>query len=222
MDSVTSILGLILGAGFVVQVVMLILVIMSVYSWTIILSKKKVLIDSRRDITAFHNIFLADPNLKKLHEQIPQIVSQRTAMQSIFGSGYGEFIHTKSVSNQSLVMNSERAYRSMSTTANNEIDRLDSGLSVLAMIASSSPYIGLFGTVWGIMHSFIGLASVKQATIAIVAPGIAEALIATAFGLFAAIPATIAYNRLLSQVEGINNKYVAFIEELFVIFQRQK
>jgi biopolymer transport protein TolQ len=90
------------------------------------------------------------------------------------------------------------------------------------MIASSSPYIGLFGTVWGIMHSFIALASVKQATIAIVAPGIAEALIATAFGLFAAIPATIAYNRLVSQVEEIGNQYTAFVEELFVILQRQQ
>jgi len=222
MDNVTSILSLIVGAGFVVQLVMFILVAMSIYSWTIIVAKKKILMDSKRDIRAYHNIFLADPNLKKLHEQIPQIVSQRSPMQSIFGSGYGEFSHTKSTSNQSLMMNSERAYRSMSTTANNEIDRLDKGLSVLAMIASSSPYIGLFGTVWGIMHSFIGLASVKQATIAIVAPGIAEALIATAFGLFAAIPATIAYNRLISQVEDINNKYMAFIEELFVIFQRQK
>lgn len=222
MDSVTSVLSLIMAAGFVVQVVMIILVGMSVYSWTIIMSKKKILMDSQKDITAFHNIFLADPNLKTLYKQMPQIVSQRSAMEGIFAAGYGEFIHTKSVSNQSLVMNSERAYRSMSTVANNEVDRLDGGLSVLAMIASSSPYIGLFGTVWGIMHSFIGLASVKQATIAIVAPGIAEALIATAFGLFAAIPATIAYNRLISQVEDINNKYMAFIEELFVIFQRQK
>jgi biopolymer transport protein TolQ len=90
------------------------------------------------------------------------------------------------------------------------------------MIASSSPYIGLFGTVWGIMHSFIGLASVKQASIAVVAPGIAEALIATAFGLFAAIPATIAYNRLISQVGEIDNQYSAFTEKMFVIFQRQK
>jgi biopolymer transport protein TolQ len=142
-------------------------------------------------------------------------------MEDIFGSGYQEFTHTKSTSNQSLIMNSERAYRSMNTTASNEIDRLDSSLSVLAMIASSSPYIGLFGTVWGIMHAFIALESVKQATIQIVAPGIAEALIATAFGLFAAIPATIAYNRLVSQVEEIGNKYTAFVEELFVIIQRQ-
>ena len=221
MDSL-SIFSLIINAGFVVQVVMFILVLMSIYSWTLILSKKKILIDAKKDISDFHRHFLADTDLDKLHNQIPTIAANRSPMEHIFGSGYGEFIHSKSSSNQALIMNSERAYRSMNTTANNEIDRLDGGLSILAMIASSSPYIGLFGTVWGIMHSFIGLASVKQATIAIVAPGIAEALIATAFGLFAAIPATIAYNRLVSQVQSIGNKYTAFIEELFVIFQRQQ
>ncbi|MBT3431667.1 MAG: protein TolQ [Candidatus Thioglobus sp.] len=222
MDNGLSIFSLIISAGFVVQVVMFILVLMSIYSWTIILSKKKILMDAKRDIKTFHNNFLTDTDLEKLHKKIPKIVSKRSPMEHIFGSGYGEFTHFSSSSNQALIMNSERAYRAMNTTANNEVDRLDGGLSVLAMIASSSPYIGLFGTVWGIMHSFIGLASVKQATIAIVAPGIAEALIATAFGLFAAIPATMAYNRLVSQVEGIANKYTAFIEELFVILQRQK
>jgi len=185
------------------------------------MSKKKVLIDATNDINNFHQSFEGEVVLSSIYKDLPPLVSDRTAMEDIFGSGYQEFTHTKSTSNQSLIMNSERAYRAMNTTASNEIDRLDSSLSVLAMIASSSPYIGLFGTVWGIMHSFIGLASVKQATIAIVAPGIAEALIATAFGLFAAIPATIAYNRLVSQVEEIGNKYTAFIEELFVIIQRQ-
>ena len=186
------------------------------------MSKKKSLMDADKDIKVFHNNFLADTDLALLHGQIPNQVSNRTAMEHIFGAGYGEFSHTTSASNQALVMNSERAYRSMNTAVNNEVDRLDHGLSILAMIASSSPYIGLFGTVWGIMHSFIGLASVKQATISIVAPGIAEALIATAFGLFAAIPATIAYNRLITQVGEINNKYTSFVEELFVTFQRQK
>lgn len=179
------------------------------------------MIDATNDINNFHQSFEGEVVLSSIYKDLPPLVSDRTAMEDIFGSGYQEFTHTKSTSNQSLIMNSERAYRAMNTTASNEIDRLDSSLSVLAMIASSSPYIGLFGTVWGIMHSFIGLASVKQATIAIVAPGIAEALIATAFGLFAAIPATIAYNRLVSQVEEIGNKYTAFIEELFVIIQRQ-
>ena len=222
MDSSLSIFSLIISAGFVVQVVMFVLVLMSIYSWTVIMSKKKTLMDANKDIKRFHNNFLADTDLSILHGQISNQVSNRTPMEHIFGAGYGEFTHTTSASNQALVMNSERAYRSMNTAVNNEVDRLDHGLSVLAMIASSSPYIGLFGTVWGIMHSFIGLASVKQATIAIVAPGIAEALIATAFGLFAAIPATIAYNRLITQVGEIQNKYTSFVEELFVTFQRQK
>ncbi len=217
-----SIISLIFSAGIVVQIVMIVLVMMSIYSWTVIMSKKKVLIDATNDINNFHQSFEGEVVLSSIYKDLPPLVSDRTAMEDIFGSGYQEFTHTKSTSNQSLIMNSERAYRAMNTTASNEIDRLDSSLSVLAMIASSSPYIGLFGTVWGIMHSFIGLASVKQATIAIVAPGIAEALIATAFGLFAAIPATIAYNRLVSQVEEIGNKYTAFVEELFVMIQRQQ
>ncbi len=222
MDNSLSIFSLIISAGFVVQVVMIVLVLMSIYSWTVIMSKKKTLMDANKDIKRFYNNFLADTDLSILHERIPNQVSNRTPMEHIFGAGYGEFTHSTSASNQALVINSERAYRSMNTAVNNEVDRLDHGLSVLAMIASSSPYIGLFGTVWGIMHSFIGLASVKQATISIVAPGIAEALIATAFGLFAAIPATIAYNRLITQVGEIQNKYTSFVEELFVTFQRQK
>ena len=211
-DSI-SILGLIVEADFVVQLVMLILVIMSVYSWTIILSKKKILLDSKSDIKNFSECFSTDKTLNELQSQIPS----SGTIASIFSSGYKEFTHLELGDKQA---NAERAYRLMNTTANSEIDYLDSNLSVLAMIASSSPYIGLFGTVWGIMHSFIGLASVKQASIAVVAPGIAEALIATAFGLFAAIPATIAYNRLSSQIGDISNQYTAFIEKMFVIFQR--
>jgi len=217
-----SIIGLIFSAGIVVQLVMIILVLMSIYSWTVIMSKKKILMDASNDVESFHQEFEREDKLSVLYKKLPPLASDWTAMEDIFGSGYKEFTHSKSTTNQALIMNSERAYRSMNTSASNEIDRLDSSLSILAMIASSSPYIGLFGTVWGIMHSFIGLASVKQATIAIVAPGIAEALIATAFGLFAAIPATIAYNRLVSHVEEIGNKYTAFVEEIFVILQRQK
>ena len=221
-ESSLSIVGLIFSAGLVVQLVMVILVLMSIYSWTVIMSKKKILLDASNDVENFHQVFEREEKLSVLYKNLPPLASDRAAMEDIFASGYKEFTHTKSTSSQALIMNSERAYRSMNTSASNEIDRLDSSLSILAMIASSSPYIGLFGTVWGIMHSFIGLASVKQATIAIVAPGIAEALIATAFGLFAAIPATIAYNRLVSHVEEIGNKYTAFVEEIFVILQRQK
>ena len=218
MDNSLSIISLILSAGFVVQVVMFILVLMSVYSWTLILSKKKTLMDAKNDIKVFHNHFLADTNLDKLHTEIPEIVSDRTPMEHIFGSGYGEFTHSKSTSNQSLVMNSERAYRSMNTTANNEIDRLDGGLSILAMIASSSPYIGLFGTVWGIMNSFQSIAISRNTSLAIVAPGIAEALFATALGLLAAIPAVVAYNkfnsdsqRYFSKIENFSKRFLSII-----------
>ena len=211
-DSI-SILDLIVEADFVVQLVMLILVMMSIYSWTVILSKKKILLDSKRDIKNFSAYFSTDKTLNELQSQIPS----SSTMADIFSSGYKEFTHLELGDKQA---NAERAYRLMNTTANSEIERLDSNLSILAMIASSSPYIGLFGTVWGIMHSFIGLASVKQASIAVVAPGIAEALIATAFGLFAAIPATIAYNRLSSKIGDISHQYTAFIEKMFVIFQR--
>lgn len=222
MDNSLSIFSLILGAGFVVQVVMFILVLMSIYSWTLILSKKKTLISANKDIKLFHQKFSASTNLEGLAYQTLKKTTNQSSMARIFSTGYQELTHTISDFNQVLIVDAERAYRIMNTTANNEVERLDNGLSALAMIASSSPYIGLFGTVWGIMHSFIGLASVKQATIAIVAPGIAEALIATAFGLFAAIPATIAYNRLTTQVGAISNKYTAFVEQLFVMFQRQK
>ncbi|CAC9630660.1 Tol-Pal system protein TolQ [uncultured Gammaproteobacteria bacterium] len=215
MDDSISILSLIVEADLVVQSVMGVLAAMSIYSWTIILSKKKVLIETKSDIKNFLKHFSTDKTPDELKTQLPYA----GAMVDIFTAGYGEFTRSTTNKNQA---NSERAYRLMNTTANDEVDRLDGGLSVLAMIASSSPYIGLFGTVWGIMHSFIGLASVKQASIAVVAPGIAEALIATAFGLFAAIPATIAYNRLISQVGEIDNQYSAFTEKMFVIFQRQK
>lgn len=215
MDDNISIFGLIVGADLVVQLVILILVAMSVYSWTIILSKKKILIGSKKDINSFSRIFLASETPTELHFKI----LTDGAMARIFKSGFDEFSAAKLSDNQA---NSERAYRLMNTCANEEIESLDKDLSILAMIASSSPYIGLFGTVWGIMHAFIGLASVKQASISVVAPGIAEALIATAFGLFAAIPATMAYNRLSSQIGDIHNKYDAFVEKIFVRFQRQQ
>ena len=219
MDSL-SIFSLIIEAGIVVQFVMLVLVLMSIYSWTLILSKKKVLLDAQNDHKKFYAKYISGQDLSDLHVAIPKVRSARSSMESIFGAGYEEFSLNKAKTSQDKINNAERAFRSMNNTMNDELDVHYRGLSILAMIASSSPYIGLFGTVWGIMHSFIGLASVKQATIAIVAPGIAEALIATAFGLFAAIPATMAYNRLSSQVESIGNKYSSFIEELFVSFQR--
>ena len=216
-----SIVGLIFSAGLVVQLVMIILVLMSIYSWTVIMSKKKILMDASNDVENFHQEFERESELSVLYKNLPPLASDWTAMEDIFGSGYKEFTHSKSTSSQLRIMNSERAYRSMNTSASNEIDRLDSSLSILAMIASSSPYIGLFGTVWGIMNAFIGLANVAQASLAQVAPGIAEALIATAIGLFAAIPAVIAYNKFASKVDRISIRYESFMEEFINIMDRK-
>ena len=140
-ESSLSIVGLIFSAGLVVQLVMVILVLMSIYSWTVIMSKKKILLDASNDVENFHQVFEREEKLSVLYKNLPPLASDRTAMEDIFGSGYKEFTHTKSTSSQALIMNSERAYRSMNTSASNEIDRLDSSLSILAMIASSSPYI---------------------------------------------------------------------------------
>jgi len=137
-----SIISLIFSAGIVVQLVMIILVLMSIYSWTVIMSKKKILMDASNDIENFHQEFEREDKLSVLYKKLPPLASDWTAMEDIFGSGYKEFSHSKSTTNQALIMNSERAYRSMNTSASNEIDRLDSSLSILAMIASSSPYIG--------------------------------------------------------------------------------
>jgi biopolymer transport protein TolQ len=147
---------------------------------------------------------------------------RRPESEAIFVAGMTEWRQSHRKDGALIAGSQARIDRAMNATLSRASDKLSSGLYVLATVGSIAPFVGLFGTVWGIMHSFIGLASVKQATIAVVAPGIAEALIATAFGLFAAIPATIAYNRLVSQVEEIGNKYTAFVEELFVILQRQQ
>ena len=220
MNDNLSVFSLIIASGYFVQTVICILVLMSVYSWAIIIAKKIMLRKASANIKFFNKVFKNDDSLENFYNQIDNKIKKISAIKKIFKSGYNEFHRTQRSSKEAIIINSERAYRIMNTTANEEVDELTSSIPALAMIASSSPYIGLFGTVWGIMNSFIGLASVKQATIAVVAPGIAEALIATAFGLFAAIPATIAYNRLMAHAEVINNQYTAFIEKLFVDFQR--
>ncbi len=224
MSDALSILSLIFNASWLVQVVILILIIMSVYSWTIVFSKKTVFMASNKEISSF-DIRLnssSNSNLEVFYNSLPKLKFHRTTSETIFATGYQELHHNNDIhsSIESKQLASERAYRTMGTVANKNIDKLNKDLSILAMIANSSPYIGLFGTVWGIMQAFIGLASVKQATIAIVAPGIAEALIATAFGLFAAIPASIFYNRMVTELDLISQKYTHLIEELFVKFQR--
>ncbi len=223
MAHTLSILTLIINASWLVQGVMLILVIMSVYSWTIVFSKKNQIIATNREIKNFEKKLKLIDNLIAFNNGMPKLKHNQTCAEQIFSSGYKELhygVDASTLSKQDKQTSAERSYRAMYTVANKKTDQLNKDLSILALIANSSPYIGLFGTVWGIMQAFLGLASVKQATISIVAPGIAEALIATAFGLFAAIPASIFYNRLSSDVDSISRKFTHSIEDLFVRFQR--
>ena len=222
IDSDLSFFSLIWDASLPVQAVMLILVIASMASWKIIYLKIKTLKMAEQNTDDFEKIFWSGGSLSNLYESVSvKPPKDILGLPVIFKAGYKEYMSNKNTG--ALDKKSvESVRRAMSATYNREVDTLDRHLPFLASVGSVSPYIGLFGTVWGIMNAFIGLANVAQASLAQVAPGIAEALIATAFGLFAAIPATIAYNRLVSQVEDIGNRYTAFVEEIFVILQRQK
>ncbi len=226
MSESLSIAELIINASLIVQLVMLLLLIMSIYSWTIIFAKRKLIKKISNEVIDFEERFWSINDLKSFHEKLPKAVAVQSVMERIFCIGYKELklpiditSYRKNLEKE-LHSPSERAYRAMDSVLTRELEDITTNMSTLAVIASSSPYIGLFGTVWGIMHSFIGLSSVKQATIAVVAPGIAEALIATAIGLFVAIPATIAYNSFTSKIDTISNQYQSLIDELFVIFQR--
>lgn len=211
---------LILHASIPVQLVMLALLLASVASWVIILRKKKVLDRAVEEADAFEERFWSGADLGKLYEQ-----AQRNAdggLESIFEAGYREFHKSRQRRGfEDGRLQLEAAQRAMRATTSRELDELERNLEFLANVGSISPYVGLFGTVWGIMISFQGLANVKEATIATVAPGISEALIATAMGLFAAIPAVWAYNRYASRVEQVAVKYDAFAEEFSSILERR-
>ena len=210
---------LIVHASLPVQMVMVILLLASVASWVIILRKKRVLDRALKEADEFEERFWSGADLGKLYD-----TAQRNAdggMEAIFEAGFREFHKGKKRSIDDGRLQLESAQRAMRATSSREIDGLERNLEFLANVGSISPYIGLFGTVWGIMISFQGLANVKEATIATVAPGISEALIATAMGLFAAIPAVWAYNRYATKVERVAVKYDAFSEEFSSILQRQ-
>jgi biopolymer transport protein TolQ len=212
-----SIIDLLLQASFVVQLVMLVLIAASVASWAIIFSKRKLLRDARQTADRFESQFWSGGDLAGLYKSLDG--SSPTGMADIFVSGFREFSRLKS---QGLVGAQllDGARRAMRVAQLKETDRLEQHLSNLATIGSTSPYVGLLGTVWGILTAFQGLGSVQQATLATVAPAIAEALIATAMGLFAAIPAVIAYNRYADQVGRLELRYDTFMEELSTILQR--
>jgi len=218
-----SFLSLILNASLLVQLVMALLLIVSIMSWMYIFRKMFAIRDAHIQTEAFESAFWSVGNLQSLYDRASS--NNRTgALERIFHAGMSEYMKGKSTSSMSgtdMVALLDGARRAMRAAYQREMDNLESHLSFLASVGSVSPYVGLFGTVWGIMNAFRGLANVQQATLAAVAPGIAEALIATAIGLFAAIPAVLAYNRYSHEVDRLAIRFESFIEEFSNILQRQ-
>ena len=216
-----SLFSLIAGASLPVQLVMLILLITSLFSWWYIFIKVATIKKAETESMSFENKFWSGGDLNKLYEVVTAGRHKPQGMASIFEAGFKEFVRHKQQGGMEISDVMEGSRRAMRAAYNRELDDLDAHLPFLASVGSVSPYIGLFGTVWGIMNSFRGLSSVAQATLSQVAPGIAEALIATAIGLFAAIPAVIAYNRFASSVDRLSVRYESFMEEFTNILQRK-
>jgi biopolymer transport protein TolQ len=213
-------LDLVLQASIIVQIVMGLLLLASVVSWSIMLRKRAELRKARADADRFEEVFWSGGDLTAMFRSIDQSRRITKGMEAIFEQGFREFQRMRQHGPAAAAHLIEGSRRGMRVALLKESDRLEHSLSTLATIGSTSPYVGLFGTVWGIMNAFHGLGNVQQATLAMVAPGIAEALIATAMGLFAAIPAVIAYNRYADQVSRIELRYDTFVEELSTILQR--
>ncbi len=220
METEMSLFSLVTRASFLVQIVMLILLSASVLSWIVISLKYKALKLAKEEAMRFEDQFWSGINLSDLYQQVKRKADESRGIAKIFEAGFSEYVRTHK-NKTNTVMMLATVQRSMKVAVAREEDYLDSHLSLLATIGSISPYIGLFGTVWGIMRSFIALGAVEHASLAMVAPGIAEALIATAMGLFAAIPAVIAYNRYAEQVDRLSSTYENFAEEFATILQRQ-
>lgn len=221
MEADMTLFSLVARASVLVQIVMGILLAASVLSWLLIVLKYKALKAARREAYRFEDQFWSGINLADLYQRVKRHADEQKGMAKIFAAGFSEYIrnHKRQVVHPEMMLSSVQ--RSMKVALAREEEYLDANLSVLATIGSISPYIGLFGTVWGIMRSFIALGAVEHASLAMVAPGIAEALIATAMGLFAAIPAVIAYNRYAEQVDRLSVAYENFAEEFATILQRQ-
>jgi biopolymer transport protein TolQ len=216
-----SFFHLIVGASTVVQLVMLLLLVVSMASWTMIFRRRSALIEAREAADDFEDQFWSGGELSALYRDITSKDEHAIGMAGIFRAGFSEFARLRKQTGGDSRSVVEGAQRVMRVVLSRETDDLETNLSFLATVGSTSPYVGLFGTVWGIMNSFRGLGNAQQATLSMVAPGIAEALIATAMGLFAAIPAVIAYNRYSNDVERLINRYDNFLEEFSTILQRQ-
>ena len=221
VDNKMSVLSLILNASFLVQMVMLLLLIASVMSWVMIFQRRRALKFARVNMKAFEEQFWSGIDLSQLFRQVSAEPNPDNGAENIFRAGIKEFTRLRQQTDSDGYAVMEGVQRAMRVAISKEEEKLEAHLSFLASVGSVSPYVGLFGTVWGIMNSFRGLANAHQATLATVAPGISEALIATAMGLFAAIPAVIAYNRFSHTVDSILSSYETFAEEFSSILHRK-
>ncbi len=215
-----SILSLMTKATLVVQLVMLLLAVLSIASWTAIFQKGFAIKRAKRETEEFERQFWGGAELSQLYQQASNPRRKAGALERIFESGMSEFLKLRGRGDAQATLDGAR--RAMRASYQREMDALESRLNFLASVGSVSPYIGLFGTVWGIMHAFTGLSNLQQANLASVAPGIAEALVATAIGLFAAIPAVVAYNRFANDIDRLANRFESFMEEFLNILQRQR
>lgn len=216
-----SIVQLVTDASIIVQVVMGILVFMSVASWAVIIAKWWEFRQAEKQTRTFENAFWSSHDMTSFYTYTSSLGLEQRGMHAIFSVGFKEFVRLKKQATIDTSEIIEGAQRAMRVAFGREVDRMELRLPFLATVASVTPYIGLFGTVWGIMNSFVAFASAEQVTLAMVAPGIAEALVATAMGLFAAIPAVIAYNKLSVSSDRLLNQYENFAQEFLTILQRQ-
>ena len=215
-----SIWGLITQASFLVQMVMFGLLMASLASWVVIFNKRRLMRQTYGETEWFEDRFWSGGNLNDIYNEVMQRGDEHIGVQALFRAGVEDLRRQRAdgrARSEEVVASVQRAMR---VAMAREVERLERGLALLATVGSTSPYVGLFGTVWGIMNAFIALGNVKQATLSQVAPGIAEALIATAMGLFAAIPAVIAYNFFTNKVDNLESRYQTFMEELAGIVER--
>ena len=221
MQNELQIWQLVMEASWLVKGVLAILLAASLASWWVIFRKRQILAKAEKASDTFEERFWSGTDLTQLHEGITGAHRITSGMERIFDAGFAEFLRMREQSRMTPNAMVEGAQRAMRIALTRETEDLEHHLNFLATVGSTSPYVGLFGTVWGIMTSFHQLANVNQATIARVAPGISEALVATAMGLFAAIPAVIGYNRFSNQVDRLEVRYDNFKEEFSSILQRQ-
>ena len=217
-----SLISLVTHASFPVQLIMLLLLVISIMSWTYIFAKRLAIKRAHAQTRRFEDDFWSGGDLSMLQQAVASRRDEQGALARIFDAGMTEFLkarRTNTNGDVNTILDGPR--RAMRAAYQREMDSLESHLNFLASAGSVSPYIGLLGTVWGIMHAFIGLSNMQQATLASVAPGIAEALIATAIGLFAAIPAVVAYNRYTHDIDRISIRFDSFVDEFLNILQRQ-